>query len=153
MHKSTIFVIAISLLSFGFNFSQTAYAGPYTDQLSKCLVESTSVRDRNNLVVWMFASASQHPAVKDIVIVTDEQLDEANRKMAELLMNLLTVACHDETADAFAYEGQSTIEASFTVLGSVAGREMFSSPSVGDAMAGMNEYLDEAKLKEVFKTE
>jgi hypothetical protein len=149
MRLRTLIIIAISLLS----SAQTVYAGPYTDTLSKCLVESTSMRDRNNLVVWMFASASQHPAVEDIVTVTDEQLDEANRKMAELLMNLLTVACHDETAAAFQYEGQSTIEASFTVLGSVAGREMFSSPSVGEAMSGMNKYLDEGKLKSVFKTE
>jgi hypothetical protein len=149
MRLLTLAIIAISFLSMG----QIAYAGPYTDQLSKCLVESTSIRDRNDLVVWMFASASQHPAVQDIVSVTDEQLDDANRKMADLLMNLLTEACHDETAAAFAYEGQSTIEASFTVLGSVAGREMFSSPSVGEAMSGMNKYLDEAKLKDVFKTE
>jgi hypothetical protein len=149
MRLTTLVILGISLLSSG----QIAYAGPYTDTLSKCLVESTSIRDRNNLVVWMFAAASKHPAVQDIVTVTDEQLDAANRKMGELLMNLLTVECHDETAAAFKYEGQSTLEASFTVLGSVAGREMFSSPSVGTAMAGMNQYLDEEQLETVFKAE
>lgn len=51
-----------------------AYAGPYADELSKCLVESTSTRDRPDLVRWMSTSAALHPAVKPISNVTDQEL-------------------------------------------------------------------------------
>lgn len=53
-----------------------AHAGPYADALSKCLVESTSQRDRTELVRWFFASASLHPAVcarpKTVNIMAEE---------------------------------------------------------------------------------
>ena len=124
-----------------------AVAGPYTDELSKCLVDSTSVQDRIDLVKWMFSAASLHPAVQSISSVTAEQLDDANKVVADLVVNLLTESCKQETENALKYEGDVTIEASFRVLGQVAGRELFSSPEVAEAMTGLEKHLDEDKLK------
>ena len=36
--------------------SQASYAGPYTDDLSKCMVAATTDQDRGNLVEWIFFS-------------------------------------------------------------------------------------------------
>jgi hypothetical protein len=123
----------------------------YTDTLSKCLVESTTTKDRNNLVRWVFAAASQHPAVKDMSAVTDEQLDQANKQLAELFIKLLTESCVEETKKAIAYEGTGTLPASFETLGRVAGVELFSSPEVNACMAGMQKHLDKEKLNTVLK--
>ena len=123
------------------------FAGPYTDDLSRCLVESTTDEDRVNLVKWMFASASAHPAVQPLSTVSEEQLESANREMGELLMRLLTESCVDATKKAIKYEGEATIQTSFQVLGQVAGQELFASPEVTAALSGLDKYLDKEKLQ------
>ncbi len=122
-------------------------AGPYTDELSKCLVASTTAADRVDLVKWMFAAASSHPAVRPMSTVTPEQLDAANRKMGEMMMRLLTDSCVQQTRDALKFEGNTTLQTSFQVLGQVAGRELFSSPEVTAALSGLDQYVDSEKVK------
>ncbi len=133
--------------------SAGAYAGPYANDLAKCLVNSTSQQDRQNLVRWVFAAAAAHPAVKSIANVSPEQLDQANHQIGTLFTKLLTESCRDETQKAMKYEGQQTLQTSFQVLGTVAGKELFSSPDVGNAMAGLKKYLDEKKLSQVIPKE
>jgi len=129
------------------------WAGPYTDDLAKCLVGKTSKEDRNLLVQWMFAATASHPAVVSLVKVSDRQIDQLNREAAGLFVDLLTVSCRDKAQQALKYEGKNSIEASFQVLGQVAGRELFSDPSVAKNMAGMQQYLDEQKLKALVEPE
>ncbi len=127
--------------------SHAAVAGPYTDDLTKCLVSSTSDVERNALVKWIFAVMSSHPEVKSIASVSDAQIDQLNRSAGALFMKLLTESCKTKTEQALKYEGPSAIGASFQVLGQVAGRELFASPSVAKNMAGMQKYIDEKKIK------
>jgi hypothetical protein len=130
-----------------------AHAGPYSDDLAKCLVESTTTEDRTLLVQWMFAAASLHPAVSSIASVSEEQLDEANKRTADLFMRLLSKSCMEETQKALKHEGENTILTSFRILGEVAGRELFSSPEVGGALSGLDKYLDDEKLKSILEAE
>jgi hypothetical protein len=129
-----------------------ASAGPYTDDLGKCLVSATSKEDRNALVRWMFAAASAHPAVSNLVKVSPAQIDEENKATARLFMSLLTESCKAKTQDALKFEGASAIEASFNLLGQVAGRELFSDPKVGANIAGLTKYLDPKKLQQLAPT-
>jgi hypothetical protein len=135
------------IITIGIFVATSVYAGPYTNDLSKCLVESTSQRDRTALAVWMFTAASFHPAVKPLSKVSQEQLDKANKTAGELFMKLLTKSCRKETQEALKYEGSGTMEASFKVLGEVAGRELFTSPKVNDSMSGLSKYMNEEELK------
>lgn len=137
---------------FSANAVTSANAGTYTNHLSECLVESTSTRDRIALVKWMFSAASLHPAVKPIALVSEQQLDEANKNAAHLFTKLLTDSCKQETQKALKFEGNLTLQASFEVLGQIAGRELFSSPEVNAAMSGMEKYLDQEKLNSLTKT-
>lgn len=132
--------------------TQATYAGPYSDELSKCFIESTTVSDRATFVKWMFSAASLHPAVKSIAAVSQEQLDSANKQVAEIVMKILTDSCAQKAEKAIRYEGSSALETSFGVLGQVAGQELFSSPDVADSMAGLANYLDEEKLKSALTT-
>ena len=129
--------------------STSAQAGPYSDDLARCLVQSTTSKDRVDLVEWLFAAASFHPAVSGFATVTQDQLDSSNKAMAELIVNLLTESCREETSLAVQYEGEQTIAASFEILGQVAGQELFSNPSVAEAMSGMEQYVDAEKLQSV----
>ena len=110
------------------------------------MVESTSVEDRTELVKWLFAAATRHPAVSEMVVVSDEVLEEENRKIGALVMRLLADSCKPQAEQAYNFEGSRVIESSFEVLGSVAGQELFSSPNVSAAFANLANYLDESKL-------
>lgn len=143
--KNAIYSAAIAILLLV--NSPIAKAGAYTDQLSKCLVESTSVKDRAQLVRWMFSAAATHPAVQDLVNTTPEALEESNKNMGELLNRLLTISCQQEAKSALKYEGQATMEASFNVLGQVAGREMFSHPAVSAGMSALEKYIDSKAIQ------
>ena len=125
-----------------------AFAGPYGDTMTKCLVSSTTAAERTALVQWVFATAALHPDVRALAVASDADRDRLNRAMGILLERLLTQACLSETREALRFEGGGTIEASFNVLGQVAGRELFSAPSVTASMAGFSKYLNEKKIKE-----
>ena len=124
-----------------------AQAGIYSDDLAKCLVDSSTKQDRIALVRWMFAAASSHPAVASFSAVKPGQLEDANKALAELFTRLLTDSCRDKAQKALAYEGMVTLQTSFAVLGQVAGAELFDSPEVKKSMSGLDKYLDVKKLQ------
>jgi len=139
------------LLLVGLLAAGQSQAGPYGDDLSKCLVESTSKDDRSALVRWMFAAASAHPAVASIASVSPKVLDDANAATASLFERLLTDSCREKTRKALTYEGPATIQTSFALLGQVAASELFSSPEVAGAMAGLQKHFDTSKLEALSK--
>lgn len=127
----------------------SAFAGPYSDEMAKCLVSSTSEDDKNYLVKWMFAAAAMHPAVKSISSISDAQRNELNMKTAKLFEKLLTESCKTQLQTAIKYEGPSTIESAFQVLGQVAARGLFSDPSVNGFIAQLGNHIDKQKLESV----
>ena len=130
--------------------SGQSVAGLYTDEVSKCLVSSTSEADKNGLVKWMFAAAALHPAVKSIAKVTDAQRKELNQSTARMFERLLTVSCKTQMQQALKYEGAGVFEQSFQVLGQVAGRGLFADPAVSASMSEFNGMIDKAKLEQAF---
>jgi hypothetical protein len=129
-----------------------AQAGPYGDDMAKCLVRSTTSADRSSLVQWIFAAAAAHPDVKSLVSVSEKQRDGLNRTTAKLFEKLLTASCRKETQAAVKYEGRQTIQTSFNVLGQVAGRELFTDPQVTSSVAGLGQYVDQKKIQELFES-
>lgn len=128
-----------------------AHAGPYADELSKCLVRSTSSDDKALLVQWIFAIMVLHPQVSRLATVSDAQRAELSKGAAALFQNLLTRSCLSETREALKYEGNSTIEASFRVLGQVAARELFANPKVAAGMADFTKYIDQKSLENALR--
>jgi hypothetical protein len=126
-------------------------AGLYTDDLSRCIVDSTSAEDRANLMKWMFVAMSQHPSVSSFSTVKPADLDAANKTIGQLFMHLLTESCVQKARDAIRVEGVGAIRSSFQVLGQVAASGLFSDPTVTKAMSGLDQYFDKAKLEELSK--
>lgn len=151
-HRRTVGVLVACVL--GVLVAGRAFAGgPYTDDLSKCLVRSTSDADRTLLVQWMFAMMALHPAVKSMSTVSDSQRAELSRQIAGVMENLLTVSCQSEAQQAVKYEGKNALETSFSILGQVAGRELFSNPQVAAGMNELEKYVDADKLKKALQPE
>jgi hypothetical protein len=135
--------LALSLAS----LSMPALAGTYADEMGRCLVKATTVADRTALVRWLFAAGASHPEVVSIVSVSAPQREALNRDIARLLERLLTESCRTQTQEAIKYEGRNAFEAAFQVLGQVAGRELFSHPTVAGSMGEVDRYLDKQKLQ------
>lgn len=128
-----------------------AQAGVYTDDLSKCLVKSSTVSDQTDLVTWVFVAMTVHPAVQRYSSVTDEQRTASDKTAAALLQRLLTQDCRKEAVEALKYEGQSSIESSFSVLGQVAMRGLMSDPKVAQSMGGLAKFIDNSKFEALAK--
>jgi len=138
----------LAMVAFG---ATGTIAGPYTDDLAKCLVESTTDSDRAGLVRWMFAALSRHPDVRSLAAVTDEQLDQANAQVAGLFTRLITRDCRETTIKAMRYEGADTIGNSFKVLGEVAAMGLMGHSEVQGAIAGLQEHVDADAWNEVLQ--
>ncbi|MFN4350672.1 MAG: hypothetical protein ACK4F6_07690 [Hylemonella sp.] len=128
--------------------SVPATAGPYSDDLSKCLVRSTGDAEKRTLVKWIFAAVALHPEVADISSVTPAQRTEMTRNTAKIFEKLLADSCRTEVQQAVQYEGPQTIGSSFQVLGQVAARELFSNPNVAANMADLGKYIDQKRIAE-----
>lgn len=126
-----------------------ASAGVYADDLTKCLVSSTTDADKSLLMKWIFSAISLNEEVAPFVNMPSAARTKINQDAAALYMRLLTDACKKQTHDAVKYEGQPAITAAFQVLGQVASQGIFSDPAVSAGMSDMTKYMDEEKLKAV----
>ncbi len=124
-------------------------AGPFTDKLSICLVQSTSDADKQLLIQWVFAAMSAHPGVHALSNVSVKKGQMLNKDTANLFMTLLTVRCKSEMKQALKFEGKSAFEASFKVLGEVAMNGLMKHPNVRKYMSGLDKNLDPKKLREL----
>ncbi len=140
---TTVVIVFLNLIN------SNAHAGPYSDELGRCLIDSTTQGDRNVLIVWMFSAAAQHPVVENLLDVSPEQLDKANKNFANLTVKLLTENCRAISKKAIKFEGAAALKNSFKLLGQVAGRELFTSSHVAGALAGFESHLDSSKLDEL----
>ncbi|MEX0965490.1 MAG: hypothetical protein WDZ52_15800 [Pseudohongiellaceae bacterium] len=127
--------------------SPSALAAEFTDNLSDCLVASTTEEDKLSLVKWMFTAMALHPAVEEIAEVSLSAREQANREMAELMVQLLSVRCFSETQSALRNEGALALQASFAALGQVAATNLFSDPNVAAGLASLETYISAEDLE------
>lgn len=137
-------VVALVLL---LGHTREASAGPYGDTLGKCLVSSTTAKQKETLVRWMFAMMALHPAVERSSAVTPAERTLLSKETAQLFQQLLTESCRAQATEAIKYEGPGTMEASFSLLGQVAARELFAHPRVDEGLSEFAKFLDENELK------
>jgi hypothetical protein len=129
--------------------SMHAVAGPYADDMAKCLVKATSTEDRGIFMRWLFAAMSLHPEVASMAAVSPQQRDDLNKRTGALIQRLLTESCRSETLQAVRYEGPATIQYAFQVFGQAAAGDLFSDPRVAAGMKDLAKYVDQEKLKQL----
>ncbi len=121
-------------------------AGPYGDDLSKCLVNASSPEDKQGLVQWIFFAIALNPNTEPYAKVTPEQRTQTDKRMAQLLEKLLTESCVKEAKLAIQYEGNAALQEAFGVLGRVATTEIFNNPQVSAGADKFVQYLDTNKI-------
>jgi len=132
---------ALALLSMS-----PAFAGVYSDDLTRCLVDKSTLEEKTSLVQWIFVAMSRHPSVSPMTKITADDVEKYNKVAAELLTHLLTETCVEPAKKTIKYEGAAALQSAFQVLGQVAAGELFSNPEVAGVMGGLDKYLDTKKL-------
>ncbi len=141
-------LIAAQLLAvFACTAATTAVAGPFGDDMAKCLVIATSRQDRTALVKWIFAAVALHPDVAPLATISTQQREAINKAAGALFQHLLTESCKAETQAAIRNEGALTIQYAFQILGQEASRGLFTDPRVAESARDLAKYMDSDKLK------
>ena len=132
--------------------TQIASAGPTVDQLSDCLVKSTTATDKTAVLQWTFVALSVHPDLKAYSNVTDEQRTQLDKKLAQTLQRILVEQCSAQAKAVIQAEGLQAVGDSFQELGSITGEEILKNPEVKQQLKGVVRYLDLNKLMMTFLT-
>ena len=132
--------------------TQIASAGPTVDQLSDCLVKSTTATDKTAVLQWTFAALSVHPDLKAYSNVTNEQRTQLDQKLAQTLQRILVEQCSVQAKAVIQAEGLQAVGDSFQELGSITGEEILKNPEVKQQLKGVVRYLDLNKLMMTFLT-
>lgn len=128
----------------------TAYAGVYSDALSKCLVSAVTEKDKLQLVEWVFFNLSLNPSLASYSKITPEQREKVNKNLARIFERLLAESCPNQAKQALKYEGENSFAQSFGALGEVASLTIYNHPAVIAGISTFTQYLDIEKIKVLF---
>jgi hypothetical protein len=121
------------------------------DSLRTCLMDSTSGKDRKDLVKWIFFAMAAHPELKQYAAAnTVTAADEGSKRMGALVSRLLTESCATETKAVMkSGEAGRSLEVAFEGLGKIAMQELMTDKAVQDSMGVFMRYFDQKRLNEM----
>lgn len=142
--RKRIVVAALGLCAL--SLSSVAQSGVYTDKLSECLIESTSERDKRDMMVWMYASLSRNPAIAAYSTFTAADRARISQKMAKMMERLATESCPHELLAVVEHESEAAVEIAFESLGGAAAAQLMMNPEVEEGLTEYEQYFDEARV-------
>ena len=115
-----------------------------------CLSDHTSGRDRKELARWIFLAIANHPEMRDHLAANSAAAwDESSRRVASLIVRLLSEDCVKETKVVIrGQEVSKSFELAFARLGALAMQELMADKAVATAMGDFERHLDKKKLEE-----
>jgi hypothetical protein len=122
-------------------------AGPYSDDLAKCMVRSSTPADRAEFVKFLFSAMAQHPDVSSMAKISPQQLEATLKGTGELIQRLLLQSCRSEAQQAIHSEGVQSIFLGFQVYGQAMAAELLGNPIVAAKLNDLNKYMDADKFK------
>ncbi len=145
MRKKILYIFTV--LTFILNISnKPIFAGPFGDDMAKCLVTSTNKRDRTKLIKWIFRVYGDHPEVTNMIDLSDREKNVIDKDVANIFTRLLSEDCIDETKKALDYEGDNVMYNAFQILGQTAAQGFNNNPDVMKSINKFVELIDYEKL-------
>ena len=132
--------------------TQMSVAGPTVDQLSDCLMKSTTATDKTAVLQWTFVALSSHPDLKAFSNVSATQKEQLDKNLAQVLQRILVEQCSAQTKAVIQAEGLQAVGDSFQELGQITGEEILKNPEVKGQLQGVLRYVDLNKLVTTFLT-
>ena len=145
MRKKSLYIFTV--FTFLSNIpNKPVFAGPFGDEMAKCLVTSTNKRDRTKLIKWIFRVYGDHPEVSYMIDLSDREKKVIDKDVANIFTRLLSEDCIDETKKALDYEGDNVMFNAFQILGQVAAQGFNNNPDVMKSINKFVEMIDYEKL-------
>lgn len=132
--------------------AQYGVAAPTVDQLSECLVKSTTAADKTAVLQWTFAALSSHPDLKGFSAVSATQKEQLDKNLAGVLQRIIVEQCSSQAKAVIQAEGIQAVGDSFQELGRTSGEEILKNPEVNQQLKSVVRYLDLNKLVMTFLT-
>lgn len=132
--------------------AQITMASPTVNQLSDCLVKSTTATDKTAVLQWTFSALSTHPDLKALSNVTDAQRTQLDQNFAQVLQRVIVEQCATQTKAVIQTDGLQAVGESFQALGRTTGEEIIQNPQVKQQLKGVIRYVDLNKLVTTFLT-
>ena len=142
------FLISATLLG----TTQVAIAGPTVDQLSDCLMKSTTATDKTTVLQWTFVALGNHPDLKAFSNVTATQKEALDKNLASVLQRILVEQCSAQTKAVIQADGIQAVGESFQQLGQITGEEIVKNTEVKQQLNGLLRYVDLNKMVTTFLT-
>lgn len=130
--------------------SGSAVAGPAADELSICIADNTTGKERKILARWIFSAISVHPEMRDISTTTEKTRQRIDEETGNIVTKLITDSCSLQAKVALDVEGSSSFEFAFSSLGKIAMQELMSNKEVNASISNFEKYLDKKKFESVF---
>ncbi len=141
---------AAAALALAGTLAAPALASPALDAVSTCMTDNTTGKDRKDLTRWIFIAMATHPSLEDLSQVSMAAAEESQRRVAEIVTQLVTVRCADQVRALMKAEGGESLGKAFEVLGRVAFMELTTNPAVAQSLQGYIRYLDRQRFEQAF---
>jgi hypothetical protein len=139
----------IAAIALGLFLTMSAQAGPYADDMGRCLVRETGQAERTAIMKWLFAAMALHPEVQSMSTIDAAAREAINRDVGTLFQRLLVESCRSESSLAIKNEGALALQSAFSVLGQVAMRELMANPDVNAGLGELEKYVDQKRIEEL----
>lgn len=148
MNNARQFFCILTLIWVGILLHIPVYAGPYTDDLSNCIVESTTPDEQMEFVKWVFSTLALHSTThKTRPSVSQEQINAGNERTATLFMRVMTQSCKEKAKKAIQFESEFVLQTTLSLLEQVAGPEILATLDILALTSLVEKYIDVEKLR------
>lgn len=142
------FFRVLALIWVGILLHIPVYAGPYTDDLSNCILESTTPEEQMEFVKWVFSTRSLYSkANKTRPEISQEQINAGNEQTANLFMRVMTRSCKEKAVKAIKFESEFVLQTTLSLLEQVAGPDILTTLDIVAVTALVEKYIDVEKLR------
>ena len=133
--KSLILLTPIFLLK-----PNVLNAETYTNDLAKCMIEETDLAEKVVLVKWAVRLFGEHPSI-DIVNLDQSSKINLDKKLGNLVSDLLLDRCKPLAKKALDYEGERSLITAFGIVSRASSNKIMSHPDVQAASQEWGKYL------------
>ena len=144
MKKFLILVLAIPF--FLITNQKSALSGAFTDELARCMVNSTTLNEKIIFMEWTIRLLSEHPELKDLVQISENQKITMDKKLGNVFTTLVAERCKEETEKAIKFEGYEQMVSAFGALGAASTRAITTHPDVMKSSQDYAKYIDFSSL-------
>ncbi|HLK26747.1 MAG TPA: hypothetical protein VKT30_18990 [Caulobacteraceae bacterium] len=125
----------------------SAFAGPASEALGKCVADSSSRADRMLFVRWFVAALSADPDVRSGAPAAPEVRERLTRETADIVQRLVTTDCREQAVAALREDGLSAVASASETFGRSMAAELVSNPAVARAVYQLAAQMDQSQLE------